>query len=357
MNILFRVDASTWIGSGHVMRCLVLADEMREQGWNVKFASLPQKGDMCEFVTAHGYEVIKLTAPIEWKVPKNTSDYAAWLQRDIEDDAYETIQYLKDIDWVVCDHYAIGETWQKLIHDNTTAKIIAIDDLVRKHKAEIIIDQTLNRKADVYQSGELALTGMDYALLAPQFAEKRILASKRSQLTNPIKVLVTMGGVDLPNASLKVLNALITCGIDTKITVLLSERSPNFDRVAEFSNQFENITHIAFTSEMAKLMITHDIAIGAPGSTSWERACLGLPNIIIPLADNQTEIANQLEKEGVSLKLDLAKVESVFPKAFRAVVKNWQAMHKKSLSICDGLGVKRVILAITEFENESNNNM
>lgn len=357
MNILFRVDASIWIGSGHVMRCLVLADEMREQGWNVKFACLPQKGDMCEFVIARGYEVIKLTAPIECKVPKNTSDYDAWLQRGIKEDAYETIQYLKDIDWLVCDHYAIGEKWQRLIHNTTKVKIIAIDDLVRKHEAEIVIDQTLNRKPDDYQSGELVLTGMDFALLAPQFAEKRILASKRSQFTKPIKVLVTMGGVDLPNASLKVLQALISCSLDTKITVLLSERSPNFKRVAEFSNQYENITHLEFTSEMAELMLTHDVAVGAPGSTSWERACLGLPSIIIPLADNQFEISGQLQKEEVAIKLDLNDIESNFANVFEMVVKNWKAMHYKNLRICDGLGVKRVVETITEFENESNNNM
>lgn len=357
MNILFRVDASIWVGSGHVMRCLVLADEMQMQGWNVKFACLPQKGDMCEYVTARGYEVIMLTAPLECRIPQDTSDYDAWLQRDIEDDAYETIKYLKDIDWIVCDHYAIGEKWQKLIHNNTKVKIIAIDDLVRKHEAEIVIDQTLNRKPDEYQSCQLVITGTDFALLAPQFAEKRILASKRSQLTKPIKVLVSMGGVDLPNASLKVLQALISCGLDTKITVLLSERSPNFKYVAEFSNQYENITHVAFTSEMAELMITHDVAIGAPGSTSWERACVGLPSIIIPLADNQSEISDQLMKEEVAIKLDLNDIESNFANVFEMVVKNWKAMHTKNLSICDGLGAKRVVATITEFKNESNNNM
>ena len=357
MRFLIRVDASVWIGSGHVMRCLVLADEMREQGWSVKFACLPQKGDMCEYVTARGYEVINLTAPTEWKVPQNTSDYDAWLQRDVKEDAHETIQYLKDIDWVVCDHYAIEEEWQKLVHDNSNAKIITIDDLVRNHEAEIVIDQTLNRKPDVYQSGELVLTGIEFALLAPQFAEKRILASKRSSLTKPIKVLVTMGGVDLPNASLRVLQALISCGLDKKITILLSERSPNFKRVAEFSNQYKNITHVAFTSEMAELMVTHDVAVGAPGSTSWERACLGLPSIIIPLADNQSEISDQLQKEELAIKLDLNVIESNFANVFEMVVKNWKAMHTKNLSICDGLGVKRVVATITEFENESNDNM
>lgn len=349
MNILFRVDASIWIGSGHVMRCLVLADSMQEQGWNVTFACLPQKGDMCELITGRGYEVIKLTAPMEWKIPKNTSDYDAWLQRDVEDDAFETAAHLKDIDWVVCDHYAIGEKWQKIIRNISRVKIIAIDDLIRNHQAEIIIDQTLNRKASEYRTNGIVLSGTNFALLNPSFSKLRNAAKLRTFDTNNPSVLVTMGGVDLPNASIRILQKLVEWNKCKSITVLLSERSPNFQEVNEFSQLHEKINHISFTSNIANLMMSHDIAIGAPGSTSWERACLGLPSILIPLAENQADICYQLEKEGVCLKLELSEIEESIINRLRFVLSDTEKISMKSLAICDGKGSDRVIKKIINY--------
>lgn len=350
MNILIRVDASVWIGSGHVMRCLVIADAMRELGWDVKFACLPQKGDMCDFISSRGYQVIKLIAPIVWKIPQSTSDYSAWLQRDIEDDAFDTLKYLNKIDWLICDHYALDEKWQKIIRSYSIVKIIAIDDLVRKHNAEIIIDQTLNRKESEYQSSNLVLSGTNFALLNNNFKKLRNLAESRVYKTNNPRILVSMGGVDLPNASLKVLNSLVEWNEFESITVLLSNRSPNFTKIKEFSKLHKKIKHIPFTSDIANLMLNHDIAVGAPGSTSWERACLGLPSIIIPLAENQADICYQLEKEGICLKLNLSEVEVNLIKKIKYILLNSKELSLKSLSLCDGKGCERVIKEIVNYE-------
>ncbi|MCV5261658.1 UDP-2,4-diacetamido-2,4,6-trideoxy-beta-L-altropyranose hydrolase, partial [Escherichia coli] len=102
-----------------------------------------------------------------------------------------------------------------------------------------------------------------------------------------------MGGIDAPNATFKVLESL--CGkVEAKFTVLLSPRAPHFDQVKELCASRADVSHLDFVSDMASLMLEHDIAIGAPGTTSWERACLGLPNVIVPLAENQQLICKQL---------------------------------------------------------------
>jgi spore coat polysaccharide biosynthesis predicted glycosyltransferase SpsG len=126
-------------------------------------------------------------------------------------------------------------------------------------------------------------------------------------------------------------------------TVLLSERSPHFKDVANWCAKHSSITHIAFTNKMAEMMLTHDIAIGAPGSTSWERACLGLPNVLVPLAENQNEICQQLVECGASLTVDITEIETKLLSSLNRLVNNWSVYSEANLRLCDGLGTQRVI--------------
>lgn len=357
MKIIFRVDASVWIGSGHVMRCIVLADELKRIGYHILFACLPQEGDMCQFIEQQGYEVIYLSRPEIGLTPLNSSDYSAWLQRSIKDDAQELIGYLDGVSWVICDHYALDKEWQQLIKRNSNVRIIAIDDLAREHVAEIVIDQTLFRTADEYHSVSCALTGIDYALLKPRFSELRCYAKLRKPDLKKPRILVSMGGVDLPNATLLVLKALDMAEIKCPITVLISERSPHFDEISDWCKQYEHITHIKFSTDVANLMLKHDISIGAPGSTSWERACLGLPSIVIPLADNQIEICKRLVQKKLSLKVNLENILDRLIPSYHYVRENWHSMHINNINTCDGLGVYRVVSKIIEFDNASNYHM
>ena len=98
MNIVIRSDASLHIGSGHIMRCLVLAEKLKTQGHLVSFASRPQQGDLIQFVEKKGFHVYLLNKPKQWKTPKNSSDYAASLQVSWQDDAQSFIQQIEDVD-------------------------------------------------------------------------------------------------------------------------------------------------------------------------------------------------------------------------------------------------------------------
>lgn len=352
MNIVIRVDASVWIGSGHVMRCLVLADSLKNHGYLIRFACLKQTGDMVSFIRERGYNVIELTSPEQLQVPRSDSDYEAWLQRPQKTDALDFVMCVQYADLVITDHYGIGRLWHEIIKTHLCCNIVAIDDLVREHCADLIVDQTLGRLPAIYQTQGIVLAGTKYALLNEKFATARIQAEKRKFNLDKIKILISMGGIDRPNATLSVLHSLVG-HVDAIFTVLLSQRSPHFQQVSEWCSMSPEVNHIEFVDDMAQMMLDHDISIGAPGSTSWERACLGLPSIIIPLADNQKEISKQLVKHGVAIEIKLDNIENELFDAFKLLCENWHLFSRRSLACCDGKGTERVVNEIIRLNNES----
>ena len=353
MNVVIRVDASVYIGSGHVMRCLVLAEALKERNYSVAFACRSQSGDMIDFIQDRGFNVFSLNEIIPATLPLNSADYLGWLQCSIEKDANDFLWQIKIADIVVTDHYAIGKEWESIIRDKINCRVMAIDDLEREHDADLIIDQTFGRKKESYPNIVHVLTGTKYALLSPNFPVLHEQAYQRVIPLESIRVLVSMGGIDAPNATLSVLKQLSKLDNIT-VTVLLSTRAPHYISVNSFCQTKSNIRHIDFVSNMAQEMMKHDVSIGAPGATSWERACLGLPSIIIPLADNQREICERLVETKVALKVDVNDIDAQLINVLRDLLKSWEYYHQNSLSLCDGKGTLRVITAIEKWKNESN---
>lgn len=126
MKVVFRVDASQYIGSGHVMRCLVLGDELKRKGYCILFACTPLKGDMRSLIRERGFEVISLPQPITSTTAVNDADYQAWLQKSIAEDAYDFISSVKSADLVITDHYAIDEVWQKMVKMSSIANCLRL---------------------------------------------------------------------------------------------------------------------------------------------------------------------------------------------------------------------------------------
>ena len=347
MNIIFRVDASQWIGSGHVMRCLVLADALKKNAHLIRFACLPQCGDLITHIERKGYQVIKLT-PVESPTPPTSdSDYPGWLQKTIAEDADDFINKIGFLDVVITDHYSIGLEWQKKIKTALACKVIAIDDLVRHHDADCIIDQSLGRTEKEYSSKGLVLAGVEFALLDKRFVRYRSKISYKAALgTNP-KILISMGGIDAPNATCRAIKSLQGL-VHAEFTVLLGPLGPHYQEVVTLCNKFTNVTHFSFHDNMAELMSEHDIAIGGAGGTSWERACLGLPSIIVVLADNQKNIADQLVKKGAAIAVDLKNIESDLLPSLEKLMINWCDFRKKSFNLLDGNGTQRVVLKIQQ---------
>ena len=347
MNIVIRTDSSVHIGSGHVMRDIVLAKELARLGHDISFACRPQNGDSIDYIKQQGFTIHELARPAQWLTPSSSADYSAWLQVSINSDIEQFCAVIRSTDLVIVDHYALGSEWQEAIKKHYDCKIVAIDDLVREHSADIIIDQTLLRKSEEYLSRNnqcINLTGSEYALLDPKFTAKREHALENNECPRTVKVLISMGGIDKNNITLEVLEALLLLGKEKpQVTVLLSKKSPSYEEVSRFCTQHSDWTnHIDFSDNMANVLLQHEIAIGAPGTTAWERACLGVPSIIIPLADNQRTMATNLVKTDSAILVEPKKIKTHLTTAYKALVSDWLKFHSNSLKLCDGLGVKRV---------------
>jgi len=353
MKVYFRVDASTHIGSGHVMRCLSLANQLQKFGYEIFFVLRPQNGDLSTFIAELGYKVIKLNRLNTFTNPRSTDDYKSWLQVTEIQDAKEFLSIALDAKIVVVDHYGINLAWEEFVKSSINCKLVVIDDLVRQHNADLIIDQTYGADPNEYLSHSTAkyvLTGSEYALLNNQFSDFHKLAFKEREANNSHKLLISMGGVDMPNATLKVLEALLIREAKFETTVLLSERAPKFNLVSSFCKRNEDwVKHISFSNNMAQLMLNHTIAIGAPGSTSWERACMGLPSIIIPLAKNQLKICRTLVNAGCAISLCKEEIANTLNCKLDELLSNYEKMTNNSLKICDGMGVKRVVNKMNEL--------
>lgn len=356
MKVIIRTDASSSIGSGHVMRCLALADELTNSHCTVIFACMPHDGNLISYIEERNYDVLKLSLPSSAYIQQYDNDYKVWLQREPSADAEEFLSLVSCADIVVTDHYAIDYEWQSLVKNKLSCMIVAIDDLVRNHMADIIIDQTYGRKPEEYNSNSVVLSGTDFAIIKEDFSLTRARALTRKFDGKKTNVLISMGGIDLPNATSLVLLALVP-SIDASFTVLLSKRAPHYHEVLELCKSLDNVKHIEFSSNMANLMLEHDIAIGAPGSTSWERACLGLPSIIIPLAENQTEICKQLTENEIALQIKLEEIDDLILEKFHNLCLNWNYYFRNNINICDGKGTKRVIKELFRLINENNNYM
>jgi len=312
MKVVFRCDASIQIGTGHVMRCLTLADELTRQGAKCQFVCREHDGNLINFIIQKGYETHKLeTIYQDDKRNGNESEFtlfhSRWLGTSQELDAKQTIDIVSDIEpeWLIIDHYALNDYWEQKLRPHCDS-ILVIDDLAdRKHNCEILLDQTFGRDKQDYQ--QLVpdhckiLCGTKYALLRPEFSKWRQYSLERRKNNTLEHILVNLGGVDKDNLTSKILDALKQAPLSKscRITVVMGATSPWISTVIEKAEQLPWPTEVKTgVSNMAELMANSDLAIGAAGSTSWERCCLGLPSIQIVIAKNQSEIAHNLERVG-----------------------------------------------------------
>ena len=346
MNIVFRVDSSSQMGVGHLMRCLTLADELKKQNHNATFICRELKGNLIKLI-----EHRVLILPVD-KDFQSDDLYLSWLGATQEQDAKQTIQVIHDnADLLIVDSYALDEVWHKQLKPHAK-KIMVIDDLAdREFDCDVLLNQNLASKQGDYQgkvpSDCELLLGCEYALLRPEFAAFRKRALEKRKKTQEIKnILISMGGSDKKNITYNVLQQL---NDGFNIVVVLSSASLHREMIMDYVKG-KNIEVIINADNMAELMLDADLAIGAGGSTSWERCCLGLPTLLFVTAENQKVIAENLERLGAvmivrSLKDDLQMIVSNFDL--------WRTMSEKSQAICDGFGVKWIKIWLIKYKNMS----
>ena len=296
MKVVFRVDSSAQIGSGHLMRCLTLARRFhKEKKAEILFLSRDLPGNLTELVLDQGYR-LALLQRIEPE--KSCTGYASWLTVTQDEDAKDCIEILHEkmpIDVLVVDSYAIDETWEKQIRP-LVRKIFAIDDLAnRKHDCDILLDQNFYLDKDTRYQGLVPencqlLLGPQHALLREEFYEaKKHLRKRDGRIRN---ILVFYGGSDLTNETMKALRAIARidgCGQLT-VNVVVGASNPYRGEVKAFCQQYEFLHYYCQVDNLAEFMSEADLSLGAGGTTTWERCFLGLPTIVTAIAENQVKI-------------------------------------------------------------------
>lgn len=338
--LIIRTDADTQIGAGHLMRCLALGQAWQDAGGHVVFVMGLSAPALEGRIQDEGMEVIHLTA-----APGS------------EDDVIETAQLArsKQADWVVVDGYHFDADYQRLLK-GAGLRLLFIDDYghAAHYWADLILNQNIHAQEKLYSARELyarLLLGTRYVLLRREFQEWR---GWQRQIPEVAKnILVTLGGSDPDNVTLKVIQALSTVEMDgLEVVVVAGGANPNFRELQTATNNFSHrMRLLANVDYMSKLMAWADLALSGGGSTCLESAFMGLPSMLIILSGDQSPIAQQLGEMGVAMNLgwhnDLTSAQLGRSLTNLLTRKEIRAtMGRRGRELVDGEGEARVVEAL-----------
>lgn len=332
-EFLIRADASPQLGGGHAMRMLTLVGALAGEGVRARFA-----------VNAEAFEVVPALAKAPFPVfvaPSDEDPHALIDAAPVRPNV------------VIVDHYDVDEGAERVWRAWAGA-LVVVDDLAdRPHAADLILDASPGRSVSDYDDlvplDARRLIGLDHALLRPDFARvrPRALARRRSS-TLGRRVLVTLGLTDVGGATARAAQALSRIdGVDRFDVVIASGAASRSALEALAARDPRFALHVDVTT-MAALMAEADVALGAGGQTSLERACMGLPSVTLVLADNQRVAAQALERAGAAqaaadIPDAVAKVAALLDDAPRRAL-----MSAAAAALVDGRGARRCARAIIE---------
>lgn len=302
MKVVIRTDASVEIGTGHVMRCLTLAKQLRNEGVTVVFLCRNFPGNSITFIEQEGFKVVSILSEVE-------ENNVKWVMNNWRKDAGDTQSIIKNlheqIDVLLVDHYGIDARWETEMRPFAN-KIIVIDDLAnRNHDCDLLLDQNYylnmeSRYANLLPISCVQLLGPDYVLLRDEFMEIDVTKIDCSGQIN--NVLIFYGGSDPTGETVKALEAIRDIEIPV-INVVVGAANPRRNQVEQLCNELINVTYHCQINNMAELMMEADFAIGAGGATTWERCYLKLPSLVTVVAQNQLELTNDAAGTGCLINL------------------------------------------------------
>lgn len=361
MRVTFRTDASSQIGTGHVVRCLTLADALREQGAECQFVCREHEGHLMDHICSRGYQVDALPRADANASSESDLAHADWLGVDWSTDAREMQQLTADtkFDWLIVDHYALDHRWESALR-SSCKRIMAIDDLAdRQHDCDLLLDQNYGSSAGRYlglvRANCIQCHGPEYALLKPVYAERRAQLSVRNGQVN--RALIYFGGgadaADLTGIATRAFQVpeLADIALDIVVGAAYAHQLSLEELVAKRGNA----TIHRQLPDLAELMVRADLAVGAGGATTWERCCLGLPTIMVSIAENQNATSEYLSRQEVIHLVEMDIFRSVTRLSSEIIgLTNSQGslsdLSEKSRTVTDGLGVTRIIEKMAAFE-------
>ena len=346
-HIAFRVDATVNLASGHLMRCLTLANKLKERSAkiHITFITGQLQNQFKRSIIDTGFELHQFAI---------NADHADWHQTADIELCHQAVKQLPPITLLVVDHYLLDIQWEQAMAPYCQ-KLLVIDDLAnRQHDCDYLLDQTYGRQVADYlplvpHHCQLLL-GQPFMLLRDEFYKIREKAQQKRQQTSTIKhLLISLGGVDANNATGKILALLANTPFfpDIFIDVIITSNAPHLAELQALNAKHRQIKFIVDCSEVAMAMFNADFAIGASGTSAWERCSLGLPSISVILAENQRNIGNILSDQGAHI--NLGNVESIsdhsLTKAIEYLSNNnhYQTMANHAFSCCDGRGAARLV--------------
>ena len=321
------------------MRCLTLAGELRKRGAETVFVSREATEATAPALTRSGIPVLGMRGADE-------ASALAALQ----------IHWPQGCDLLVVDSYGIDASAE--CGFRAAARHIAvIDDLAnRAHDCDLLLDQTFGRSHEDYAALVprhcQVFTGSQYALLRPEFAAARTASLIRRSATGPVRrIMISLGLADPGGIAEQVTRAVLDATQGLAVDVVLGTRGPSFAPLKTLASAYPELTVHIDPQDLCGLMVQADIAVGAAGSTMWERCCLGLPAIALILADNQRHAAQSLEAAGCCIALDArsglprsalrgALIELTRGPALR------KSLSARSSSVTDGQGALRIAAAV-----------
>ncbi len=343
-NILIRADAAPEIGSGHIMRTLVLARLLKTQGAHITYACRTFQGNMIKRIKDEGFSAIELAPEADHALDQKNSQ--SWLGGSIENDLANTFLNNTAYDLIIADHYGINLEWCQKAREYSKVIFCIDDEAERTLDCDILLNQNYYPlKANLY-TDKLPpkcqqLVGPEFALLRPEFTNKRTEAQLRNGLDN---ILIISGGADYYGIALNAAKHLHDLA---QLTMVVGETSKDLETLKSL---YEPQGHkvITYTNAVEDLMLEADFCIGAGGSTSWERCCLKLPAALVSIADNQIKIAENLNQANAAYYL--GKCEDTNWNKLREIVQDLKSnpekltrMSEAAGKICDGQGAARVL--------------
>lgn len=339
-SFLFRTDASPAIGTGHVMRCLALAQVLRDEGGKPTFLSSVLSETVSERLTQEQCAIHSLKKPAYGK-----------------EDALETAQCARNIgaDWIIVDGYSFDPAYQEHVKAQGL-KVLLIDDLGHweNYTADIILNQNIFAKQHMYKNvgtSTSLLLGTQYTLLRKEFWQWQTWT--RNVPEQAKRILVTLGGYDPHNAISTVIDALKNIREPIAITILFGKDDPYIPEVRErIQHALVPFRLESNVANMPKFMAEADIAISAGGTTCYELAFMQLPTMTMVLADNQKMLADAIEDAGLSINLgnyETLERAILTKKITELLLNKRQRSHMATVgrNCVDGQGASRVCMRLT----------
>jgi UDP-2,4-diacetamido-2,4,6-trideoxy-beta-L-altropyranose hydrolase len=345
MNLIIRADASSRIGVGHMMRCFALAQAWQLEGGQVVFLSHCESDALRQRITAAGMEFIPIANP---------HPDARDLQTTLEILRTRSAGTIENLTWLVLDGYHFDAVYQQAVRA-AGYRLLVIDDMAHlpAYHADILLNQNLGAEKLKYNcdSDTTLLLGSQYVLLRQEFLAWRGWQREVSDVAH--KVLVTMGGGDPGNVTLKVIHALDQVQVDgLEAVIVVGDSNPHYKMLQSAIRNLQlKIRLERNASNMPELMAWADVAITAGGSTCWELAFMGMPSLVLAIAENQLGVVKQLETLGTAVNLGWHQQVASFQIAqsmmylLASAVRRTALAHQCHAQV-DGDGVDRVLAQI-----------